>query len=109
VRELRNVLERSALIARAAGQSAIRMIGLPNANANATAADGGEAVAPAASFDPAKSYRATRESWENDFERRYVSWLLTSHHGNVSSAARAADMDRKYLHKLAKKHGLRGE
>ena len=107
VRELRNVLERSALMARATGQRAIRVVGLP-ANATQPTATGAMPVLPA-EFDPDKSYRETREAWENDFERRYVSWLLKSHQGNVSSAARAADMDRKYLHKLAKKHGLRGE
>ena len=42
--------------------------------------------------------------FEDDFEKRYVAWLLDRHDGNVSAAARAADMDRKYLHKLAKKH-----
>jgi transcriptional regulator of acetoin/glycerol metabolism len=68
------------------------------------------AALPAAAnmqFDPAKSYRETREIWEQDFESKYVAWLLAAHDGNISSAARAADMDRKYLHKLAKKHGLR--
>jgi transcriptional regulator with GAF, ATPase, and Fis domain len=106
VRELRNVLERSALLARAAGERNLRALGLP---AHPVASNSAAAPAEPAPFDPAKSYRATREAWENDFERRYVSWLLGEHRGNVSSAARAADMDRKYLHKLAKKHGLRGD
>lgn len=103
VRELRNVLERSALWAEAAGQSQVRVLGLPApAVPSAAAANGQEAT-----FDPAKSYRETRELWEQDFERKYVAWLLAGHEGNLSSAARAADMDRKYLYKLAKKHGLR--
>ena len=55
----------------------------------------------------ATARRATR--FEDAFEKRYVSWLLERHEGNVSAAAREADMDRKYLHKLAKKHGLRGD
>jgi len=104
VRELRNVLERSALMARAAGEHTVRVLGLP-----AQAALVQPSAAQADAFDPAKSYRETREAWEQDFERRYVTWLLERHQGNVSSAARAADMDRKYLHKLAKKHGLRGD
>jgi transcriptional regulator with GAF, ATPase, and Fis domain len=103
VRELRNVLERSALMARALGHDELRVLGLPSL----TAAD--KAAPSLAPFDSGKSYRETREAWESDFERRYVSWLLGRHDGNVSSAARAADMDRKYLHKLAKKHGLRGD
>ena len=97
------MLERSALWAEAAGDAHVRVLGLP------TPAVASPAVAntQAAAFDPAKSYRETREIWEQDFESRYVAWLLAAHDGNISSAARAADMDRKYLHKLAKKHGLR--
>jgi transcriptional regulator with GAF, ATPase, and Fis domain len=106
VRELRNVLERSALMARAAGEHEVRVRGLP-VQATPLAADSTKIAAEA--FDPAKSYRDTRVTWELDFERRYVTWLLERHQGNLSSAARAADMDRKYLHKLAKKHGLRGD
>ena len=46
--------------------------------------------------------------YEGEFERRYVKWLLGRHGGNVSAAARDAKMDRKHLHDMAKKHGLRG-
>jgi DNA-binding NtrC family response regulator len=59
-------------------------------------------------FDPSMSYGQTRASFETDFEQRYVAWLLTRHSGNISAAAREARMDRKHLHDLAKKHGLRG-
>ena len=59
-------------------------------------------------FDAALSYGQTRSAFEAEFERRYVSWLLERHHGNISAAAREARMDRKHLHDLAKKHGLRG-
>jgi DNA-binding NtrC family response regulator len=58
-------------------------------------------------FDPLKSYGETRSAFESDFEKRYVAWLLSRHHNNVSAAAREARMDRKHLHDLAKKHGLR--
>lgn len=40
------------------------------------------------------------------FEREYVIGLLMRHRGNVSAAAREAQMDRKHLHDLMKKHGL---
>jgi DNA-binding NtrC family response regulator len=62
-----------------------------------------------ASFEPTKSYGQTRSEFELDFEKRYVSWLLSRHAGNISAAAREAKMDRKHLHDLAKKHGLRGQ
>jgi transcriptional regulator with GAF, ATPase, and Fis domain len=101
VRELRNVLERAVYLAQAQGHTTLASIGMPTAAAVATPNESTDV------FDAALSYRATREHWEADFERRYVTWLLHQHDGNISAAARAADMDRKHLHKLAKKHGLR--
>ena len=58
-------------------------------------------------FDPTQSYQAQRDRFATDFERRYVTWLLARHAGNVSAAAREAAMDRKHLHKLAAKHGVK--
>lgn len=58
-------------------------------------------------YDPLLSYGQTRRIFDLEFERRYVSWLLVRHEGNISAAAREARMDRKHLHDLAKKHGLR--
>jgi transcriptional regulator with GAF, ATPase, and Fis domain len=102
VRELRNVIERAALLAQAAGQRELRNLGLPT-GAHAPS----ESLPAADGFDPSLTYGQTRERFEADFERRYVTWLLAQHDGNVSSAARQAGMDRKHLHNLAKKHGLR--
>ena len=99
VRELRNVLARAAFLART-GDGEIRLghvpVGAP--------VGGGGGITP--TFDPQKSYRDTKAAFEQEFERRYVEWLLERHDGNISAAARSADMDRKYLHKLAKKHGV---
>jgi transcriptional regulator with GAF, ATPase, and Fis domain len=109
IRELRNVLERAAYLARASGDNEIRMLGLPGSERRAPAAlnvpgPGGESTV--FSFEDARSYRDTRAQWETAFEVAYVSWLLAKHGGNISGAARAADMDRKYLYKLVRKHGL---
>jgi pSer/pThr/pTyr-binding forkhead associated (FHA) protein len=57
-------------------------------------------------FDATLTFRQAKDKWTNDFERRYVAWLLKETGGNISSAARLAEMDRKYLHKLKKKHKL---
>jgi transcriptional regulator with GAF, ATPase, and Fis domain len=99
VRELRNVLDRAIYIATAGGEHEVRLVDLP---VTATATAHGSP-----SFDANKSYRDIREHFETDFERRYVSWLLERHGGNISAAAREAKMDRKHLYDLARRHGLR--
>jgi transcriptional regulator with GAF, ATPase, and Fis domain len=100
VRELRNVLERAIYLARAAGESEVKLVTLP------ASADRGSDFY---SFQAGRSYRDTRTRFESEFERRYVKWLLGRHSGNISAAAREAQMDRKYLYDLAKKHGMRGK
>ncbi len=100
VRELRNVLERAIYLARAAGESEVKLITLP------ASADRGSDFY---TFQPGRSYRDTRTRFESEFEKRYVKWLLGRHAGNISAAAREAQMDRKYLYDLAKKHGMRGK
>lgn len=99
VRELHNAIERAAILARSSGAAAIRFGDLP-----APALMRASRMRP--EFDESISYRDAKSAMEADFERRYVTWLLARHDGNISAAARAADMDRKYLHKLAKKHGV---
>ena len=99
VRELRNVLERAAYLARAAGDTELRLVGLPAKKATAASEE-------ILSFDPGQSYRETRGKFEALFEQRYVKWLLGRHNGNVSAAAREAQMDRKHLADLAKKHAI---
>jgi transcriptional regulator with GAF, ATPase, and Fis domain len=98
VRELRNVLERAVYLARATGQGELSFVSLPM-----SAPASGDAF----HFEQGRSYRETRAKYDAEFERRYVKWLLSRHAGNVSAAARDAKMDRKHLHDMAKKHGLR--
>ncbi|MBS2017951.1 MAG: sigma 54-interacting transcriptional regulator [Deltaproteobacteria bacterium] len=100
VRELRNVLERAAYMAQATGSGEIGVVTLPT---------GTSATDAAFHFEAEKSYRETRAKYDAEFERRYVKWLLGRHQNNISAAAREAKMDRKHLHDMAKKHGLRGE
>jgi DNA-binding NtrC family response regulator len=99
VRELRNVLDRAIYMAKATGQVELNLVSLPMTTTGSDAFQ----------FEASKSYRETRAKFDADFERRYVKWLLGRHGGNVSAAAREAKMDRKHLHDMAKKHGLRGD
>lgn len=54
-------------------------------------------------------FKEAKERWIADFEREYLKELLLRHQGNVSQAARKAEIDRKTIHRLAKKYELRGE
>jgi transcriptional regulator with GAF, ATPase, and Fis domain len=101
VRELRNVLERSLYLSQGGGD--IRFMSVPGAVGQAP-----QASAPLAGeeFDHRLSYRDNKERSSEEFERRYLRWLLERSEGNISRAAREADMDRKYLHKLLKKHRI---
>jgi DNA-binding NtrC family response regulator len=100
VRELRNVLERGVYLSPAgSGGAPVKLVSMP-----APSAEAGGVATP--SFDEQKSYRENKEQWENEFEKRYLTWLMQRAQGNISRAAREADMDRKYLHKLLKKHAI---
>ncbi|MEM9068401.1 MAG: FHA domain-containing protein [Myxococcota bacterium] len=52
-------------------------------------------------------FKEAKEKLVDAFERRYVAALLKRHDGNISRAAAEAGLDRNYLARLAKKHGLR--
>jgi len=52
-------------------------------------------------------FKEAKERLVDAFESRYVAALLARHGGNVSRAAADAGLDRNYLARLAKKHGLR--
>ena len=103
VRELRNVLERGVYLSPAGAQgSPVKLVSIGSGSAPAAEAGG----VPTPSFDEQRSYRENKEQWENEFEKRYLTWLMQRAQGNISRAAREADMDRKYLHKLLKKHAI---
>jgi DNA-binding NtrC family response regulator len=51
-------------------------------------------------------YKQARAQMIEAFEREYVRGLLDRHEGNVSKAARAAGIDRVYLHRLLRKYNL---
>jgi len=53
-----------------------------------------------------QSYQDARHAVLEAFERRYVTALLVAARGNVSLAARLGQMDRTYLIKLIRRHGL---
>jgi two-component system response regulator GlrR len=54
------------------------------------------------------SYDEAREHALRVFERDYVQRLLAAHDGRVSAAAHTAGIDRAYLYRLLKRHGISG-
>jgi transcriptional regulator with GAF, ATPase, and Fis domain len=98
VRELRNVIERALALGADPGML-VAPLGNDTPAKGAQLRDGLE-------FEPGVSFRDTKEKWNELFERRYLAWLIKRAEGNISKAARDADMDRKYLHKLLRKYGI---
>jgi DNA-binding NtrC family response regulator len=52
------------------------------------------------------TFKDAKEKWVSAFERDYIVSLLKRHNGNISHAAREADIDRKYFRKLMKKYDI---
>ena len=109
VRELRNVMERALALGTDPG-ALVAPLGdqLTYSGQRASASGSMPAVGglDGVDFEPGLSFRDTKERWNELFERRYLQWLLKRAEGNISKAARDADMDRKYLHKLLRKYGI---
>jgi transcriptional regulator with GAF, ATPase, and Fis domain len=66
-------------------------------------------AAPGTPPPPAEAFttfKEAKERWVSSFERDYIDTLLRQHGGNISHAARAADIDRKYFRKLMRKYGI---
>ena len=105
IRELRNFVHRAAAIG---SDKALQM---------KHDADGPEGrlgtvppAAPQLSFvdaaDFEADYRTFREQWSDAGEREYLRRLLERHGRNISAAARAAGVDRTYIHRLIRNHSL---
>jgi two-component system, NtrC family, response regulator GlrR len=95
VRELRNYVERC--LATRGEQPSLQEL--------ETVLD--SSTAPSSTIDISQPIKTAREAWVTDFERRYLTELLSHHHDNVTLAARAAGVDRIHFYRLLWKHGLR--
>ena len=51
-------------------------------------------------------FQAMKAKMIDEFERAYLSKLLSSHQGNISKAARTARKERRAFQRLLHKHGL---
>jgi DNA-binding NtrC family response regulator len=96
VRELRNLIERACALSRGDTLDMGDFFGSRGTPAPAT-----EGIAYHLPFKEAKAHVVEH------FERQYLQVLLERHAGNLSAAARGAEVDRKHLRELLRKHGLR--
>ncbi len=110
VRELNNVIERALPFC---DGTVITIDGLPDAlrpgegeMSTRTVAHSASAPTSSNSSKPALPFKDAKDQLIEAFERQYLEDLLERHDGNVSKAARAADMDRKSITRLMKKHGI---
>ena len=60
-------------------------------------------------FDLKEGLMAGKHRVAEEFERKYILFALGTYCGNVTRAARVADMDRSNFHRLMRKHGVESE
>jgi DNA-binding NtrC family response regulator len=102
VRELRNVVERAAWMALG---SVITSADLAFERRLAGEKHRDETPAePEGAIDP---FKTAKRTMVDDFERAYLQKLFTRTQGNISRAAALAGIERVYVRKLFRKHGLR--
>jgi DNA-binding NtrC family response regulator len=98
VRELQNVLERACALTDGS------MIGVRDLPEHIRGGRGRPALAiPGKDLPLAQA----REAWLHAFAQTYLTDLLRRHGGNISQAAKTAGVDRKTLHRLLAKHGIK--
>jgi transcriptional regulator with GAF, ATPase, and Fis domain len=101
VRELKNYVERKVVLEGADAQSLGMAATVPPPSAGAETEPDGPTV------DLELPFKDAKERVVEAFERAYLKALFVWAEGNVSRAARKANLDRMYLHRLLQRHGLR--
>lgn len=101
VRELENVIEQVAVFAEPGAEIASEAIPLGGA---CTAAVPQTAITSSDLLED--GYHKARQRVLAQFEIEYLKWLVTRAGGNMSKAARIANVDRTTLYRLMERHGL---
>ena len=97
VRELQNVLERACALTEGS------MIGVRDLPDHIRGRGRPVPAIPGKDLPLAQA----REAWLHAFAQSYLTELLRRHGGNISQAAKTAGVDRKTLHRLLAKHGIK--
>jgi DNA-binding NtrC family response regulator len=102
VRELQNVVEHTAVLADPGQELGPGDIPLHEENVPAS---GGSSRLPPSLFE--EGFHVARERLVSQFEKEYLSRLVERALGNMSKAARLANIDRTTLYRLMEKHSFR--
>jgi DNA-binding NtrC family response regulator len=110
VRELRNAVEAMLLMGDAHDLGSALDAGVPGRGGEAGgggAGAGAEAAEAAEAAELERPYKEARAEVTRAFEERYLRRLIERAEGNVSKAARLAQMDRSHLIELLRRHQIR--
>ncbi len=99
VRELRNLLEMGAY----SDQRPLRLASFLHFGQHRER----PSVDMTARYSADRPFKDAKADLLRDFESQYLTDLLQRHDGNISQAARTADIERAYLQRLVRKHGLK--
>jgi DNA-binding NtrC family response regulator len=102
VRELQNVVEHTAVLADPGQELGPSEIPL---HEESVPSNGGNSRLPPSLFE--EGFHVARERLVSQFEKEYLSRLVERALGNMSKAARLANIDRTTLYRLMEKHSFR--
>jgi len=104
VRELQNIIEHVVVLLEPGAELRAEDLPITRGDEPSTEAVASPAVAVPMVIE--ETYHVARERLLAEFERRYLSWLVTQSGNNISRAARIAAVDRTTLYRLMERHGL---
>jgi transcriptional regulator with GAF, ATPase, and Fis domain len=104
VRELLNVVERACSFS---DSRMIQLEDLPESVRKGGSAHAPGGVGADSEGPPDLPFKEAKQQFVDGFEREYLERLLEENDWNISQAAREAEIDRKYLGKLLRKHDLK--
>jgi DNA-binding NtrC family response regulator len=119
VRELLNVMERTALIYEGTGRITPKALSI-STSAGASTGTLGSSGSTSLSVVPSMptgspeqegvdGYMELKKKWSDSFEKEYLLAALARHGGNVSAASREAKLDRSNFLRLLRRHGLKAQ
>ncbi len=112
VRELRSFVDRAVAIGAESAWALTRGEGaptLPGARTGATTPTTPPPPHDATGLPPVGlevPFKVLRERWVDHLEREFMKAAIEKHGRNVGAIAELADLDRSYIHRLLRKHGL---